>query len=60
MRNVGRPKLQIARTRVVTIRVTDFEFEKISKIAQKKIFQKPKQFCAEFFFANLRKNFVAS
>lgn len=36
MRNVGRPKLEIARNRVVTIRVTDFEFEKISKIAQKK------------------------
>ena len=32
----GRPKLEIARTRAVTIRVTEFEFEKISKIAQKK------------------------
>ena len=36
MGNVGRPKLEISRTRAVTIRVTDFEFEKISKIAEKK------------------------
>ena len=65
MGNVGRPKLEISRTRVVTIRVTDFEFEKISKIAEKKnitkteailqgidllIAHKPKK------FKNLKKN----
>ena len=33
---MGRPKLQIARTKDVHIRLTDFEFEKISKIAEKK------------------------
>lgn len=43
----GRPKLEIPRKRIINIRVTDFEFEKISKIADKKIFLKPKQFCRE-------------
>lgn len=32
----GRPKLEIPRKRIINIRVTDFEFEKISKIAEKK------------------------
>lgn len=31
----GRPKLEISRTRAVTVRVTDFEFEKISRLAEK-------------------------
>lgn len=32
----GRPKLEIPRNKIINIRVTEFEFEKISKIAQKK------------------------
>ena len=32
----GRPKLEISRTRAVTIRVTEFEFQKISRVAKKK------------------------
>ena len=36
MGNVGRPKLEIARDKAMTIRLTNFEFEKISKIAKKK------------------------
>ena len=32
----GRPKLEIARRRNLHLRLTDFEFEKISKIAEKK------------------------
>ena len=36
MGNVGRPKLEIARDKAITIRLTNFEFEKISKIAKKK------------------------
>ena len=32
---MGRPKAEIPRQKAVTIRMTDFEFEKISKIAQK-------------------------
>ncbi len=35
MGNVGRPKLEIARNRVVTVRLTDFEFQKIEKISKK-------------------------
>ena len=31
----GRPKLEIAKTRAVTIRVTDFEFQKIERICEK-------------------------
>jgi len=33
---MGRPKLEIARTKDVHIRLTQFEFEKISRIAEKK------------------------
>ena len=36
MGNVGRPKLEISRDKAMTIRLTNFEFEKISKIAKKK------------------------
>ena len=36
MGNVGRPKLEISRNKAMTIRLTNFEFEKISKIAEKK------------------------
>ena len=36
MGNVGRPKLEISRDKAMTIRLTNFEFEKISKIAEKK------------------------
>lgn len=36
MGNVGRPKAQIPRNRIINLRVTDFEFEKISRIAEKK------------------------
>ena len=32
----GRPKLEIPRNKIINIRVTEFEFEKISLIAQKK------------------------
>ena len=32
----GRPKLEIPRNKIINIRVTEFEFEKISRIAQKK------------------------
>ena len=32
----GRPKLEIPRNKIINIRVTEFEFEKISKIAEKK------------------------
>ena len=32
---MGRPKLEIAKTRVVTVRVTDFEFQKIERICEK-------------------------
>ena len=35
MGNVGRPKLEISRNRVVTVRLTDFEYEKISRLAEK-------------------------
>ena len=35
MGNAGRPKLEIARNRVVTVRLTDFEFQKIEKISKK-------------------------
>lgn len=31
----GRPKLEIAKTRAVTVRVTDFEFQKIERICEK-------------------------
>ncbi|MBQ9441984.1 MAG: ribbon-helix-helix protein, CopG family [Selenomonadaceae bacterium] len=31
----GRPKLEIARTRAVTVRVTENEFEEIEKICEK-------------------------
>ena len=33
---MGRPKLEIARTKDVHIRLTQFEFEKIERIAEKK------------------------
>ena len=33
---MGRPKLEIARNRIINIRVTDFEFEKIARVAKKK------------------------
>ena len=33
---MGRPKLEIQRNKIINIRVTEFEFEKISKIAEKK------------------------
>ena len=33
---LGRPKLKIASKKDIHIRLTDFEFEKISKIAEKK------------------------
>ena len=33
---MGRPKAQIPRNKIVNIRVTDFEFEKISRVAEKK------------------------
>lgn len=33
---MGRPKLEIARTKDVHIRLTQFEFEKIERIAKKK------------------------
>jgi len=33
---MGRPKLEIARTKDVHIRLTEFEFEKIVRIAEKK------------------------
>ena len=36
MRNVGRPKLEISRDKAMSIRLTKFEFEKISRIAKKK------------------------
>lgn len=36
MGNAGRPKLEIARTERLGLRLTKFELEKISKIAQKK------------------------
>ena len=32
---IGRPKAQIPRDKAMTIRLTNFEFEKISKIAEK-------------------------
>ena len=32
----GRPKLEIPRNKIINIRVTEFEAEKISRIAQKK------------------------
>ena len=32
---MGRPKAEIPRKRIINLRVTDFEFEKISKIAEK-------------------------
>ena len=32
----GRPKLEIPRNKIINIRVTELEFEKISKIAEKK------------------------
>ena len=32
----GRPKLEISRTRAVTIRVTEFEFQKIARVAKQK------------------------
>lgn len=35
MGNVGRPKLEIARDKAITIRLTNFEFEKISRLAEK-------------------------
>ena len=33
---MGRPKLEIARTKDVHIRLTQFEFEKLERIAEKK------------------------
>ena len=33
---MGRPKLEITRNRIINIRVTDFEFEKIARVAKKK------------------------
>ena len=33
---MGRPKNPITRNRIINIRVTDFEFEKISRVAKKK------------------------
>ena len=32
----GRPKAEIPRKRIINLRVTDFEYEKISRIAAKK------------------------
>jgi len=32
---MGRPKAEIPRSKAITIRLTNFEFEKISKIAEK-------------------------
>ena len=42
---IGRPKNPIPRDEKLTLRLTKFEAEKISKIAQKKISQELKQFC---------------
>lgn len=36
MGNVGRPKLEISRDKAMTIRLTNFEFEKIARVAEKK------------------------
>lgn len=36
MGNVGRPKLEISRDKAMTIRLTNFEFEKIARVAKKK------------------------
>ena len=36
MGNAGRPKLEIARDKSMTIRLTNFEFEKIARVAKKK------------------------
>ena len=33
---MGRPKAQIPRSKHISLKVTEFEFEKISKIAEKK------------------------
>ena len=33
---MGRPKNPITRNRIINIRVTDFEFEKIARVAKKK------------------------
>ena len=35
MGNVGRPKAEIPRCKTLNLRVTNFEYEKISKIAEK-------------------------
>ena len=32
----GRPKLEIPRNKIINIRVTEFEFEKIARVAKKK------------------------
>ena len=36
MGNVGRPKLEISRDKAMTIRLTNFEFEKIARVAKQK------------------------
>ena len=33
---MGRPKLEIPRNKIINIRVTEFEFQKISRVAKKK------------------------
>ena len=36
MGKVGRPKLEISRDKAITVRLTNFEFEKIARVAKKK------------------------
>ena len=35
MGNIGRPKAEIPRSKAITIRLTNFEYEKISRISKK-------------------------
>ena len=49
---MGRPKNEITRLKQLNIRLTNFEYEKISRVAKKKNCQKPMQFCAELICLN--------
>ena len=45
----SRPKLEIPRNKIINIRVTQFEFEKISRIAKQKILIVLNNFSNNFF-----------
>lgn len=53
---MGRPKLEIARTKDVHIRLTQIEFEKLERIAKKKEISKTEAILQGIFFAS-RKSF---